>query len=214
MKFEDFKKIIPLINEYPLEKLDSHQKMEPEFRRNLLKNPRDYTSMTPKKAAVLMLIFPKNEEAHIVLIVRKKSPDVHSSQMAFPGGKHEDADDNYDETALRETFEEIGVHQYRVHLVRQFSEVYIPVSNFLVYPFLGIAKTEPAFSICPDEVESIVEIPLKMVLDNQYLTTVRIDTSYAQEVDVPAFKFGPYIVWGATAMMLRELKDAIEDLVL
>ena len=70
MKFEDFKKIIPLINEYPLEKLDSHQKMEPEFRRKLLKNSRDYSDITPKKAAVLMLIFPKNEEAHVVLIVR------------------------------------------------------------------------------------------------------------------------------------------------
>ena len=80
----------------------------------------------------------------------------------------------------------------------------------MVYPFLGIAKTEPAFSICPDEVESIVEIPLKMVMDSQYLTTVKIDTSYAQEVDVPAFKFGPYVVWGATAMMISELNEVLK----
>lgn len=210
MLFEDFKNRISDIEKLNLNVLDSHQKMEPQIRKELLRLP-EYTNRTPKKAAVLMLVYPKNQVATLALIVRKKSHDVHSSQIAFPGGKHEENDDNYQETALRETFEEIGVHQYRVHLVRAFSEVYIPVSNFLVFPFLATAKAELIFSPCPDEVESVIEIPLEKVLNENSVGTVCMDTSYAQQIDVPVFMFDEHIVWGATAMMLSELKDAINQ---
>ncbi len=209
MLFEDFKKHIPVIEKLSLSVLNSHQKMEPQIRKKLMQLP-EYTDRIPKKAAVLMLVYPKNDKATLALIVRKKSHDVHSSQIAFPGGKHEDNDDNYQETALRETFEEIGVHQYRVHLIRSFSEVYIPVSNFLVYPFLATAKAELIFSPCPDEVELVIEIPIEKVLNENSVSTVCMDTSYAQQIDVPVFKFDNYVVWGATAMMLSELKDALK----
>ena len=212
MYFSEFKNHLPNIAAAVLSGEISHQKMEPQIRRDLLRS-NEYKDKTPRKAAVMMLIYPKNEKATLALIVRKTSHDIHSSQIAFPGGKHEESDDNYEETALRETFEEIGVHQYRMHVIRQFTEVYIPVSNFLVFPFLATAKAELVFSPCPDEVESVIEIPLQWILEEAHLTEVIMNTSYAQQIKVPAFVFENHIVWGATAMMLSELKDVISKVI-
>ena len=105
--------------------------MVPLERLNALKalNPSD---LIPKKAAVMMLFYPKNKETHLVLIVRNSYPGVHSSQIAFPGGKVEIEDASLAHTALRETEEEIGVDRNKIEIIKSFTDVYIPPSNFLV----------------------------------------------------------------------------------
>ncbi len=157
-----------------------------------------------------MLLYPKNKITHLALIVRNSYPGIHASQIAFPGGKVEESDTSLSETALRETYEEIGVNSDKVMVDRAFSEVYIPPSNFLVSPFLGLSKEELSFNLSPDEVSDIIELPLFQFLDDKIVVNVNMSTSYASDISVPAFQIDGHLVWGATAMMMSELKEIIK----
>lgn len=159
----------------------------------------------------MMLFYPKNEKAHMILIRRNEYPGVHSAQISFPGGQAEPSDKDLRETALRETFEEIGVIPEEIDVVMPFTEIYIPPSNFLVMPYLGFAGSTPKFVPNPDEVTALIELPLDVFLDDSIVIDVEMETSYSQKVKVPAFKFEDYIVWGATAMIMSELKETIKN---
>ncbi len=163
----------------------------------------------PREAAVTMLFYPKNKETHLVLIVRNSYKGVHSAQIAFPGGKFETDDADFSATALRETEEEIGVSRNKIEIIKAFSSVFIPPSNFMVYPFLGICKEEIDFIPDAIEVAAIIELPLKVFRDDSILTVENLSTSYGSFIEVPAFKIDGHIVWGATAMMLSELRDVL-----
>lgn len=158
----------------------------------------------------MMLFYPKEGITHFVLILRNSYKGVHSAQVAFPGGKFEIEDICFSNTALRETHEEIGIHPGKMEIIKPFSPMYIPPSNFMVYPFLGICRDELEFIPQADEVAGIIEVPLTVFLADEIITTVNLNTSYAFNAEVPAFNIEGNIVWGATAMMLSELKDVIK----
>ena len=158
----------------------------------------------------MMLFYPKNDETHLVLIVRNAYNGVHSSQIAFPGGKYEISDVNFEETALRETEEEVGVSSEKIEIVKHFTPMYIPPSNFLVHPFLGIAKEELSFFPDIREVADIIELPLSVFLNDEIIIETTLSTSYAANVLVPAFNIQNHIVWGATAMILSELREVLK----
>ena len=142
----------------------------------------------------------------LLLILRKTYPGVHSNQIGFPGGKHEKEDDSLLQTALRETNEEVGVQQVDIEVLKELTDVYIPPSNFLVTPFLGLYKDPKPFVIQESEVEALVEVKLNDFLEDANLIEQELSTSYAQNIKVPAFKLNNQIVWGATAMMLSEVR--------
>ena len=161
----------------------------------------------PKKAGVLALIYPNTlGEATLLLILRKTYEGIHSNQIGFPGGKMEKADDDLLQTALRETNEEVGVPPRGVKILKRLTEVYIPPSNFLVTPFLALYPNRISFKIQETEVEKVVEVPLQDFLNDDNLIEQNLSTSYAKNIDVPAFKLNDYVVWGATAMMLSEIR--------
>lgn len=209
MNFNLFFKAITNINDIELPSIESHVKMVPLERINLIEQGCDKID-SARNAAVMMLFYPKNDLTHLLLIVRNSYPGVHSSQIAFPGGKVEEIDLNLKETALRETHEEIGIHPNKVTVLRDFTKVYIPPSNFLVHPFLGISPTELKFKLQEEEVAGIIEMPLSLLLDDSIISVKTIETSYAKSIEVPVFQIDNHIVWGATAMMLSELKDALK----
>jgi 8-oxo-dGTP pyrophosphatase MutT (NUDIX family) len=210
MDFNHFIKIIPkIIQENLLGEL-SHLKMCPPERHDLMQNI-DFETIKPKEAAIMMLLYPKINKTHLALILRTSYNGVHSSQIAFPGGKVEKFDKNFQETALRETHEEIGIIPELINVIRDFTPIYIPPSNFMVYPFLGYSTNELIFNPDPKEVAGIIELPIKDFLDNNNIIVNKMATSYNQDIDVPAFKIQENIVWGATAMMLSELKDVLEN---
>ena len=209
MIFTDFLNYVPKIAKENLIGEEAHQKMSPPERLAFIKE-NDPATFNPRKAAVLMLFYPKNEETHLVLILRNAYPGVHSSQIGFPGGKVETFDESLEATALRETHEEIGIAPEQISVVKAFSELYIPPSNFAVFPYLGYSKEELSFNPDPREVFGIIELSLVDLLDDNNFTTQIMETSYMKEVELPVFKFGEYIVWGATGMMLSELKEVVK----
>lgn len=209
MLFTEFIEYLPKILKQELPAITAHAKMAPLERLPTL-DPEYYKNSNPKMSAVMMLFYPKHEIAHLILIKRNAYPGVHSSQISFPGGKAEPEDIDLAATAVRETFEEIGVLPNAIDVIMPFSEIYIPPSNFLVAPFLGITHTEPVFIPNPDEVDALIHLPLDLFLDDSIVINTEIQTSYSQMVSVPAFKVDDHIVWGATAMILSELKETIK----
>ena len=209
MDFTEFLKYVPKIEKEKLLAQEAHLKMSP-LERVLAVDEEDYFFKNPRKAAVMMLIYPKDTKAHLVLIVRNSYPGVHSSQIAFPGGKVELEDESLAHTALRETHEEIGIHPEKIQVIKTFTEIYIPPSNFLVAPFLGISHSELTFTEQIEEVAGIIEVPLLDFLNEKNIVTKKMDTSYGTDINVPTFKINEHYVWGATAMMMSELKEVLK----
>ena len=209
MNFQDFLKYVPKLVGVNLPATQAHFKMVPPDRIETLKNL-NFDTINSKKAAVMMLFYPKKGRTHLVLIVRNSYEGFHSAQIALPGGKYEAKDQTYANTALRETHEELGVHPDTIEIIMPFTKLYIQVSNFMVYPFLGICKTEVVFVPDGNEVVSIIELPLNDFLNDDLIVTTTMSTSYAEKIKIPAFKINEHIVWGATAMMLSELKEVLK----
>ncbi len=212
MNFKDFLAAISEIENIPLPAEVSHFKMVPPFRQELLRRQKKAIK-DAKKAGVLALFYPDDsQKTTLVLILRKTYNGVHSAQVGFPGGKLEDQDKSLQDAAVRETFEEVGVPIQDIKIVKQLSEVYIPPSNFHVQPFIGISQNRPKFVKQDDEVEAIIEVELQHFLDDNQLVTKTVSTSYSIDVEVPAFKLNNFVVWGATAMMLSEIKDMLKQM--
>ncbi len=165
----------------------------------------------PRKAGVMALFYPRSRQTHFLLIHRKTYEGVHSNQIGFPGGKAESGDKDLLETALRETFEEVGVTPGEIEVIRPISKIYIPPSNFEVQPFLGIYQNTLPFIVQEAEVEALVEIALRDLLDDKNLVTQVLSTSYAKNIEVPAFRLNGHIVWGATGMMLNEIREIFKQ---
>ena len=184
MDFQEFLQFVPKLISVELPALKAHLKMAPLERLTQLQN-QSKEKNDPRTAAVLMLCYPKNGATHLVLIVRNSYEGVHSAQIAFPGGKYENGDIDFAATAIRETYEEVGVDPQKVELIKPFTQVYVPPSNFIVYPYLATFLSDTI----------VIETELK--------------TSSANSIMVPAFQIEHHTIWGATAMMLSELKDVM-----
>ena len=210
MDFQEFLQFVPKLIDVKLPAFDAHVKMGPLERLQHYQNI-EHTDKNPKMAAVMMLFYPKNDSPHLILIVRNAYKGIHSAQIAFPGGKYEQEDKDFSFTALRETHEEIGIDSNKIDIIKAFTKLYITPSNFMVYPFLGISKEELTFNPDPDEVSAIIEFPLSALLDDAIVVDTHVTTSYLGNINVKAFNIDNNIVWGATAMMLSELKDVINE---
>ncbi|MCL6275333.1 CoA pyrophosphatase [Muricauda sp. 2012CJ35-5] len=211
MDFKEFYQQALKIKDLPLPGEESHHKMSPEMRTQWLK-ANDYRKNNPKYAGVMALFYPDAiAKTKLLLILRKSYQGVHSNQIGFPGGKVEQQDKDLKETALRETYEEVGVPQSAVEVVKELSELYIPPSNFVVKPYVGFYADPNPFVIQETEVEALVEVNLSDFLDKNNLIEETLTTSYAKSINVPAYKLNGYTVWGATAMMMSEIQDLLEQ---
>lgn len=209
MNFDNFKKILPKIAKIPLPGISSQLKMAPSIRQEALKSMEERMK-TARKSAVMALFYPnKKNETTVVLILRKAYEGVHSNQVGFPGGKAEPEDATLEITALRETEEEVGVQQKSIEVIRKITSTYIPPSNFMVQPYIGVLHNTPTFIPQESEVASILEVSLYDLLSEASTIEKKLTTSYATSVTAPAFYLNDYVVWGATAMMLSEVKDII-----
>ena len=163
-----------------------------------------------RQAAVLVLLYPAGTEQrlHMVLIRRPDYPGVHSGQIAFPGGARERGE-SLEQTALRETHEEVGVDVGQVSVLGPMSPLYVFASNFNVHPFLAWAPERPAFTPCEKEVAAIIELPLERLAEPRFYGEEHL-TLRGRRVWVPYFAAPQARIWGATAMMLAELRELVE----
>ena len=212
MKFQEFENKIVKITKLKLPGEVAQFKMAPMERLVALKKIA-IEKETVRKAGVLVLFYPSEaKQTMLALILRKTYKGVHSAQIGFPGGKYENEDTSLKETALRETEEEIGVLRNTVSVLKKLTEVYIPPSNFFVQPYLGITKNTPNFILQEEEVETLIEVPLIHFMDDTLKIHQSLTTSYAKNIKVPAFLLNNYLVWGATAMMLSEVREMLKEL--
>lgn len=209
MLFSKFKSLLSKVIDLPLPGIEAQKKMVPMFRvEELVKKPLD--KKTAKKSAVLLLFYPNLlGETCFVLIERGLYNGVHSGQISFPGGKKELNDNTFWDTALREAKEEVGISSSGIKQLKTLSTLYIPPSNFIVFPFMGLINTTPSFEKEIKEVKKIIEVPLYKLLDPNNETRGTVKTSYAGEIDVPMYLFDDFKVWGATATILSEMKELI-----
>jgi 8-oxo-dGTP pyrophosphatase MutT (NUDIX family) len=167
--------------------------------------PRGFNPARIRNAAGLLLVFPgppPSATANIVLTVRADRLPRHSGQVSLPGGVLEPGE-TFEQAALREAHEEIGLPLHAVRVLGALTPLDIPVSGFRLHPIVGLAETRPLFAPVDAEVAHILEIAVDALLD----PGARINTtreSDGRALTVPAFRVANHEIWGATAMVLAE----------
>ncbi len=163
-----------------------------------------------RHSGVLILFYRTDEYVRIPMILRHSYGGVHSGQVSLPGGRVEPEDENIIATALRETEEEIGVPRNEIEVLGQLTELFIPVSNYLVFPMVGVTDINPDFVPEPREVDQILHPPLTDLMDDQKEKSTMIQVRDIR-INAPYFDLEGQTVWGATAMMLSELKQILKE---
>lgn len=163
-------------------------------------------------SAVMLLLYIKKGTWHLLAIRRTKDGGVHSGQIGFPGGRVEPEDNNNEETALRETLEEVGIESENIEVLGALSPVMISVSNFRVYPFVGFVEKLLIKNINTREVAEVLEIPLEKLFAAEAMVDTEIEISnYGMTRNVKAYQTDENtIIWGASALMIKELELIIK----
>jgi len=182
-------------------------KMAPLTRGKISPHLIEQYAKSAKKAAILCLLYPQNNALHFALIKRVSYEGVHSNQVGFPGGKLE-LNETPLEAALRETEEEIGVKVAESAIIGSLTELYIPPSNFLVYPYVAHINAAPQFVLEKKEVAYSIEVSLANLLKPENIKNKEMQFSYGT-LNNPYFGLKNEIVWGATAMILNELREVL-----
>ena len=185
--------------------IKSHIKLAPR------KNGIPFRSFTPtnqniRKSAVMVLLTNKTaDDFKVLLTLRSDNLKSHSGQISFPGGRIEQGESPV-EAALRETSEEISLPQNEIQVLAQISELYVPPSNSLIFPFVGITNFK-RFIPNNTEVQKIIEVPFSFLLEENNLTTIKRNI-FGEVIDIPCWDLNKKeVLWGATAMILSELID-------
>jgi 8-oxo-dGTP pyrophosphatase MutT (NUDIX family) len=192
----------------PLPGLAAHRRLVPPERRP------DLGKAFPNErrvAAVLALLYPMNDRVCCALIRRPSYPGVHGGQIAFPGGQVESEDRDLLHTALREAWEEVGIQAEKVQRPTELTRLYIPPSRYEVVPFLGLSDRRPDFILQTSEVDELIELPLEELLEPKVYGEVSVHTTRGL-LNVPAYQWRDEIIWGATAMIVAEISDLLNDI--
>jgi 8-oxo-dGTP pyrophosphatase MutT (NUDIX family) len=181
------------------------KRMSPSFREKAIENA---DISIARESSVLILFYPHQNQLYLPFIKRTSGNIKHSGQISLPGGKSEKTDANRIETAIRETYEELGVKKESIQILGSLTELYIPVSDFMVLPVVGYCTERPNFNSNQFEVEEILEVSVNEFLaennQKEFSFEAKIGTVVAPYFDAKGHK-----VWGATAMILSELKEIL-----
>jgi 8-oxo-dGTP pyrophosphatase MutT (NUDIX family) len=164
--------------------------------------------LPPKPGAVLILLYEEGGEIKFPLMKRQEYAGAHSGQVSLPGGKAEPGEDAI-QTALREANEEIGIDVDTVTVIGKLTDFFVIPSNFLVTPVIAIAHTVPVFNPDPREVFRIIEGNIDMLMSERAILSKEILAAGKFRMMAPHFEFEGEVVWGATAMILNELREVL-----
>ncbi len=155
-----------------------------------------------RRAAVLFLLYERDEVVYTCFTQRTATVATHRGQISLPGGAHEPHDATLVETALRETFEEVGIPPEAVEVLVELEPEYVAVSGFLVTPVIGRLAAPPSFHPDPREVARVIEVPVAVLLDP---ASQRIEDRGTYVRQSPVYQYGEHEIWGATARMLSRI---------
>jgi len=208
MKFDEaIEKISSTIAKDQLPGSEAQYKMSALGRKNRVFET--FGTKPHKIGAVLILLYPHAGQVLFPLTQRHDYKGVHSGQVSLPGGKREEQDIDVSHTALRETEEEIGVSANDVQLIGKLTDLYIPPSNFLVHPYVGYLEERPDMIKDDFEVAELFEARIEHLLDDRIVGETKVPIPGNLRIKTPYFNIHEKIVWGATAMILSELKEVL-----
>ncbi len=190
--------------------ISAQLKMAPRIRRDdIINNSRKDWGV---KSGVLILLYPdEKRDTYVVMIQRPDYRGVHGGQISFPGGRYEEKDDSLMDTALREAQEEVGVRPDSVEVLYMLTKLYIPPSNFLVSPFLALSEHKPRFLPDAKEVDEVLEIPLSAFISPSNIRDIPLRMADGRCMDTPCYMVRKHRIWGATAMIISELAEILEE---
>jgi 8-oxo-dGTP pyrophosphatase MutT (NUDIX family) len=189
--------------------LAAHARMSPRGRR--LSPPQD---VQPRQAGVLVLLYPDPDTEGLRLVLTRRTDTLrgHSGQISFPGGSRDPEDDSFTTTALRETCEELGICDPDISIIGTLSMIYIPPSNFEVFPTVAALPAPPDFAPNPSEVAEVITFPLDWLLD-EHIKGVETREINGLQIPIPFYLIAGQKVWGATAIMLSELESRLRAII-
>ena len=196
---------IMITNDLPGE--ESHQKMRVIYDKSI-ELPFSIINSTP--AAVLILLYLADNEIYFFLTKRTDELKHHKGQISLPGGTQE-GNEKLIDTALRETQEEIGINKTSISIIGTITPLFVPVTGFMIYPFIGYSLNKLDPKPDPVEVATIFSVNISDLLNKENRTTEQRNIR-GYDVQVPYFKLNDYQVWGATSMILSEFRDLIKSI--
>lgn len=185
---------------------ESHLKMIPPGR-DLAVSQQDLDLV--RYSSVLLLLFPDEDQVFTCLIKRNASMRHHPGQISFPGGRVERGE-SPEVTALREAQEEIGISALDVKILGRLSQLYVSVSRYMVFPYVGWIHYKPEFELNHAEAEKILLLPVQRFRKDHKIKFTPMRTSLGM-TEVPCYPFDGEVIWGATAMILTEFLDLIGE---
>ncbi|MEA2041267.1 MAG: CoA pyrophosphatase [Bacteroidota bacterium] len=197
----EIKKILHSAEKHGMPGLKAQKKMAPLNRmdKSYRAEPSD-----AQKSSVLILLY-QDESEIVIPFIERADEGKHAGQIALPGGKKEHFDTDNIVTAFREAEEEIGINRNKLEYLGTLSPLYIPVSNYIVYPIVAYTETIPTFKISKNEVKRLHIIPFKALMEIKPITKNLVfnKSTYA----VPFYSYNSTDIWGATAMIISEFRD-------
>ncbi len=161
-------------------------------------------------SAVLILLFPRDDDIRFYLTQRTHAVEHHKGQISLPGGAWEEGE-RLPNTAIRETYEEIGVKGDGIRLLGALTPLFVPVTGFMIHPFVGWLDQEPTPKPDPAEVETLFSVSVYSLIDDNIIDKEE-RTVRGFFMHIPFFKFGDHKVWGVTAMILSEFKTLLREI--
>ncbi len=160
-------------------------------------------------AAVLVPLFKKGEDCHLLFTKRSEEVKYHKGEISFPGGVVDEEDSELISTALREAFEEIGLKESDVQIIGVLDDI-VTITEFIVTPIVGLFPYPYPFKISEVEIAELIEVPLASLLDEECFSEREIIREGQKEI-VYAYQYEKHIIWGATARILKQFLDLISS---
>ena len=186
---------------------ESQQKMRVNYDQSI---ELPFSKNNSTASAVLILLYLEDNEIHFFLTKRSNELEHHKGQISLPGGTQEE-NEELTHTALRETQEEIGINKTSISIIGSMPPLFVPVTGFMIHPFIGYSSNKLEPTPDPSEVEAIFSVNISDLL-NETNQTIEKRNIRGYDVEVPYFKLNNYEVWGATSMILSEFRDLIKSI--